>query len=287
MQPIWSAIILYIPHFPCKTSANQIQILPRRFRLAVGHCEELEDLSFDPPTMLKGKWCLVTGGGRGIGEAIAVAFAKEGAKLILVSRTVTELDRVAEKCLAAGAGVVETRSVDLSDLAATEALAAEVLEKHGKVDVLVNNAAIADGKKMSALGGDPDFYEKAVAVNLSAPMRLTRRLAPKMAENKWGVIINVSSVSGTVPTDVLACYAATKHGLNGWSHSCARELRPYNVKVVCIQPGWVATEMARGAVDLNRAMTPDDVAEACMLTFRVSSRCYPEDVVLYPATSAQ
>jgi len=238
--------------------------------------------------MFKGKWCLVTGGGRGIGEAVAVAFSKENANLVLVSRSEGELRSVASKCVAAGAGQTEIRTVDLSDPAAIDALAADILEKHGAVDVLVNNAGMNDIENLSAVSGDPDSYNKIIAVNLAAPMRLTRRFSPKMVENKWGVIINISSIYGATPSAIAAAYVATKHGLNGWSHSCSKELRPHNVKVLCVQPGLVDTKMLRDAgdkapalIDMNLSMYSEDVAEACMLAIRTSPKCYPEDIILH------
>lgn len=113
--------------------------------------------------MLKGNLCFITGGGRGIGEAVALAFAREGANLVLVSRSANELELVADKCLKAGAGEVNTRPVDLCDPAATDAVAVEVLEKYGRVDVLVNNAGMVDPQNMSALRGDPEVYDKVRA----------------------------------------------------------------------------------------------------------------------------
>ncbi|CAD7697013.1 unnamed protein product [Ostreobium quekettii] len=245
--------------------------------------------------MLRGKWCLVTGGNRGIGMTVAVAFAKEGASLMLVARDEPALASAAQACTEAGAGEVVTRAADLGDPGEIDALGEEALAKCGTVDVLVNNAAYTVPAS-SPLEGDPNDFDKMIAINLSAPIRLTRLLAPKMAEKRDGVIINVASVYGHVPSAMWGVYSATKHGLKGWSHSCAATLRPKNVKVVCVHPGCVYTDMARKMVEKDpslaetiegRLMAPEDVAEACMLAFRTSARCCPTDITLLEAPPVQ
>lgn len=220
--------------------------------------------------MLNGQWCLVTGGSKGIGAAIATAFAQEGANLLLVEspKRADALKVTAARCLAAGAGKVELHTVDLTDTVATDALATDVLARHGMVDILVNGAGIFSAQNMSALSGDPALYDEIMALTLSAPMRLTRRFAPKMTANKSGVIINISSLSGIVPSAGFSAYAAARHGLHVWSHSTAMELQPYNVKVVCVQPGSTLSNMARGVPDPNLEITLQDVTNACMMAFR-------------------
>ncbi|CAD7703159.1 unnamed protein product [Ostreobium quekettii] len=245
--------------------------------------------------MLKGKWCLVTGGNRGIGQAIALAFAKEGASLILVARDEAALAGAAQACTAAGAGEVATHTVDLADPIAVDGLARDALARCGTVDVLVNNAAYSV-RANSPLEGDPDEFDKMIAINLAAPMRLTRLLAPKMVEQQDGVIINMSSVYGQQPSAGWGAYSATKHGLKGWSHSCAATLRPHNVKVMCVHPGCVYTDTARKKVEEDpkleevvktHLMSPEDVAETCMLAFRTSSRCCPLDVTVLETPPVQ
>ena len=119
--------------------------------------------------MLKGKWCLVTGANRGIGKAIALAFAKEGASLLLVARNTDALKAVAVKCQAAGAAAAEIYSTELSDSRAIDSLAADVLKKHERVDVLVNCAGLAHPDGQSAVTGDPDGYNKVRKAGLLVP----------------------------------------------------------------------------------------------------------------------
>lgn len=220
--------------------------------------------------MLKGKWCLVTGGGTGIGAGIAAAFAQESVNLVLVEcpKRADTLKATAATCIAAGAGKVETHNVDLSDPVATDALATDVLARHGMIDILVNGAGMFDAEDMSVISGDPAVYDKVIGLNLSAPMRLTRRLTPKMVEQNAGVIINISTFTGVVPTAGFSAYAAAKHGLHVWSHCCSLELQPHNVKVVCVQPGCTLTNMTRGVADPSLKISLQDVTKACRLVFR-------------------
>ncbi|CAD7702496.1 unnamed protein product [Ostreobium quekettii] len=231
--------------------------------------------------MLKGKWCLVTGAGRGIGRSIALALAREGGSLALAARSRDQLESVAEECRAAGAGQVEVHTADLSDGKAVDALAEGLVARHGGVAVLVNNAGIA-GPGMSPLAGDPDEWEKLLMLNLMAAMRLTRRLAPGMVERNEGTIINISSILGLENDQYSGVYSASKFGLRGWSLSCHETLRRSNVKVVLINPGWTDTPLVwkiPGAVRADM-ITPEDVAEACLLALKTSSKCVPTEITL-------
>ncbi|CAD7699351.1 unnamed protein product [Ostreobium quekettii] len=231
--------------------------------------------------MLKGKWCLVTGGGRGIGRSIALALAKESASLALTSRSVEQLESVAVECKAAGAPAVEVYPADLSDSKAVDGLAAALLAKHGCVSVLVNNAGmITNG--MTPLEGDPDEWEKMMVADLTSPMRLTRLLSPAMVERKDGAILNISSVLGLEPHWSTAAYCAAKFGLRGWSLSCHDTLRRSNVKVVCINPGFVDTSLPGGMPGTvpEEMIRAEDIAEACLLALKTSSKCVQTDITL-------
>jgi 3-oxoacyl-[acyl-carrier protein] reductase len=223
---------------------------------------------------------LVTGAGRGIGRAVAIALAKAGHGIVLAARTSTELDGVAAECREAGAPLAEPRSVDLADGKAVDALAAWALETHGAVDVLVNNAGIfAMG---SAVDGDPDTWERLFAVNTLAPMRLMRRLAPKMVEREQGVIVNVGSIAAIEGMKGPGAYAASKHGLRGFTLSSYERLREHGIKVVLVNPAYVNTPMVTGApgVRLDRLLSPEDVAAAVMLAVTTSPACCPSEITL-------
>ncbi|GMH36795.1 hypothetical protein BSKO_04668 [Bryopsis sp. KO-2023] len=237
--------------------------------------------------MLAGKCCVVTGASRGIGKTIATSFSKEKASLILVSRSKEKLEQVAKECKGHGAEKVETFSVDLADTAAVDSFTDTVLKSHGGVDVLVNNAGGFGSGGNTPKDGDPDDWDEMMKVNLLAPMRLTRRFSPSMVEKSDGAIINICSVAGVEPMTNMCAYAASKWGMRGWSLSCYENLRRDNIKVCCINPAMVRTEMTAkvGAIPENM-MDPEDVAEAALFVVRTSSKCCPQDITLRLTKSA-
>lgn len=234
---------------------------------------------------IKGWQALVTGGGRGIGRAIALGLAAAGAKVVVISRTESELKETVAKCLAAG-GKAHYHVADLTNPEVTETAIGQLLTEYQHFDILVNNAGM--GVAGSAEEGDPNEWEKMMQLNLSAPMRLTRKIAPGMIQREKGIIINIGSVAAIEGMKRGGAYAATKHGLRGWSLSCYERLRPYGIKVVCIHPGYVATKMVKGmkGVDVERMICPEDVAQACMLAVHTSPMCCPVEITLRPTRPA-
>ena len=229
---------------------------------------------------LTGRTALVTGASRGIGKAIAVSLARAGAKLVLVARSRDDLKRAAEECKKSGAPATDLQVVDLADVAAVDALCQYVLDEHGGIDVLVNNAGrLVRG---NALGGEPDDWNEGLLLNVGVPMRLTRRLAPKMVEREYGVIINIGSVAAVEGMTDSGAYAATKHALRGWSLSCYLKLRDAGVKVMLINPGFVDTAMTARLVEADRSkmLSVDDIAQAAMLAVTTSAACCPEEITL-------
>lgn len=224
------------------------------------------------------KVALITGAGRGIGASIALGLAKLGYGVELAARTARELEATAEACRAAGAPSAKARVVDLADGAAVDALAAAVLAEHGAIDVLVNNAGIFGGG--NALDGDPDAWANVLAVNALAPMRLIRRLAPKMVERERGTIVNIGSIAAIESMRGPAVYAASKFALRGFSLSSYERLREHGIKVVLVNPGYVATEMAADHPRRDRMMTPEDVAAAALLAVTTSPACCPQEITL-------
>ncbi|MGF1466432.1 MAG: SDR family NAD(P)-dependent oxidoreductase [Sandaracinaceae bacterium] len=229
---------------------------------------------------LRGRTALVTGASRGIGRALARALAREGATLVLTARTVGDLERTATLCDEDGAEGTEVRALDLGDGRTIDDLCAELLAEHGAVDVLVNNAGtLVQGH---ALDGDPDVWEQALRLNVAAPMRLTRRLAPAMKERERGTIINLGSVAAIEGMTNAGAYAATKHALRGWSLSSYQQLRDAGIKVVLLNPAFVDTAMTAHVTgaDRSRMLSVDDIAEAAMLAIRTSPACCPEEITL-------
>jgi short-subunit dehydrogenase len=223
---------------------------------------------------------LVTGAGRGIGRAIAIALARLGHDVVLAARTKSELERTAGECREAGAARADVKPIDLTDAAAIDALATSVLETYGAIDVLVNDAgAFSTG---NAVDGDPDAWTSLFAVNVLAPMRLTRRLAPRMVERERGTIVNVGSIAAIESMKGPGAYAASKHALRGFSLSSYERLREHGVKVVLVNPAYVNTPMVAGVpgVRLDRLLSPDDVAAAAMLAVTTSAACCPSEITL-------
>eukprot|EP01059_Diplonema_ambulator_P015325 TRINITY_DN26441_c0_g1_i1.p1 TRINITY_DN26441_c0_g1~~TRINITY_DN26441_c0_g1_i1.p1 ORF type:complete len:241 (+),score=100.64 TRINITY_DN26441_c0_g1_i1:57-779(+) len=226
--------------------------------------------------LLKGRKALITGASRGIGKAIAELYAQQGADLILVGSKMATLEAVAKGIEGVN---VECKECDLSVSEKVDALAKEVAEAGG-VDILVNNAGVYI--KGNAMEGDPAEWERMMAINVNAPMKLTRLLSEKMVEQQWGAVINMGSVSGIEPmSGTAAAYAASKHAMVGWSRSIYTTLRFKNVKVMVINPGFVNTDMV-GNPDLltDRMIQPKDIADVAMLPFNLSSGCVPEEITL-------
>jgi 3-oxoacyl-[acyl-carrier protein] reductase len=184
---------------------------------------------------------LITGGGRGIGQAIAIAFAREGADLALVARTAWELDETAQMIRAAGHRVVAA-TADVSLRADVERAAGQVLGAFGHVDVLVNNAGV-----QPPIGplwqNDADEWTRAVAVNLFGPMLCIKAVLPGMMERKRGKIINLSGGGATGPRPNFSAYAASKTALVRLTETLAVELAPYNIQVNALAPGAINTRM--------------------------------------------
>lgn len=231
-------------------------------------------------TSLDGSRALVTGGGRGIGRAIALALAREGATLDLVARSRDQLERTADDCAEAGSPDVGIHALDATDGPAVDHLAGALLESRGRIDVLVNNAGM--GVEGHALAGDPDAWETLMKLNVLAPMRLTRRLAPEMVRHERGTIINIGSIAAIEGMTESGAYAASKHALRGWSLSCYQKLRHHGIKVVLINPAFVDTPMTAGVTGAkrDRMLRPEDVAQAAMLAVRTSASCCPEEITL-------
>jgi NAD(P)-dependent dehydrogenase (short-subunit alcohol dehydrogenase family) len=183
---------------------------------------------------LNGRIILVTGAGRGLGFGVARGLAGHGALVLGVARTAVELDELAQAIRADG-GMVETHRANLADPAVIERLARDVLARHGRVDALINNAAVLRLKPFLDLTAAE--FDETIAINLLAPARLTRELLPAMIAAGRGAIVNVSSAAGIQPFVDETDYCASKYGLDGFSYALALELQPHNISVNLVTPG--------------------------------------------------
>lgn len=198
-------------------------------------------MNMHPLFDLTGKSALVTGGGRGLGKAIARVLAEAGADVMIASRSAEELTAAAAEIGAGVSGRIEWMSADMSDRAQVKGLAGEAEKRLGKVDILINNAGINNPQPIDEI--DDAVWDKNVEVDLTACMALMRALVPGMKARQWGRIIGTSSVLGLGGRLHRNVYCSTKAALIGLSKASALELGPYNITVNCICPGPFLTDM--------------------------------------------
>ena len=201
-----------------------------------------------------GRVTLITGGGKGIGAAIAVRLAAEGARLALTGRDAEALRQVADATRALA--IV----ADVTDAAAMDRAVAEIEETLGPIDVLVANAGIASPLPLHAT--DDATWDRTFAVNVTSPFRLARALLPKMAKRGWGRVVNIASNAGLSGYAFTSAYCASKHALVGLTRSLAIEFARSGVTVNAVCPGFVDTEMATRAAENIVAKTKRDLDEA-------------------------
>lgn len=215
---------------------------------------------------LNGKVALITGAGRGIGRGIALAFAAEGAALVLTARSQDQLEAVAEEAAKLSESRVIVQPADVSDEQQVAALFARVQAEFGKLDILVNNAGAFDGGPLDEL--TTEAWDRVINTNLRGPFLCTRAALRMMKPAKSGRIINIGSIAAQRVRPNSAPYAASKHGLWGLTQATALEGREYGVTCGALHPGNVAVERRQASgrgEDDEPMMTPADVAEVALV----------------------
>lgn len=222
---------------------------------------------------LKGKKALITGGGKGIGRALAIALAQEGVDIALLGRSAGSLEVVAKEI--SGTGVKTAyATADVSDIQAVNEAVAVLTKELGEPDILINNAGIA------AFGGfmelEPAQWEQIIRVNLLGVYYVTRAVLPGMIARKTGDIINISSTAGQRGAPLTSAYSASKFGLLGLTESLMLEVRKHNIRVSALTPSTIATDMAK---DLNltdgnpdKVLQPEDLAEFVVSQLKLNRR---------------
>jgi 3-hydroxybutyrate dehydrogenase len=235
---------------------------------------------------LENRLALITGGGRGIGRAIAFAFARAGASVAVVARTAAEVERVAAEIVDECGVRAMHATCDVSDVESVARVFAGVAETFGRgCDILVNNAGIAESAPVTKT--DDAHWRRHLAINLDGTFYCTRAALPSMIAEGWGRIINIASIAGKTGAPYIAAYAASKHGVLGLTRSVALEVASKGITVNAVCPGYVDTDMTTHAVEQieaktgrtaevaleaiksmspqNRLVTPEEVAALALL----------------------
>ena len=222
---------------------------------------------------LKNKNALITGAGKGIGKAIALALAKEGVNVILLARTEDEIENVAAKARSLRVKALAI-TADVADITSVNAAVEKALAEFKTIDILINNAGIASFGKFLEL--EPTEWERIIQVNLMGTYYVTRAVLPNMIERQTGDIINISSTAGLAGNALTSAYSASKFAVLGLTDSLMQEVRKHNIRVTALTPSTVATEMAKDLklTDGNpdKVMQAEDIAEIIIAQLKLSRR---------------
>ena len=228
---------------------------------------------------LKGKNALITGAGKGMGRAIAIALANEGVNVSLVARTEKNLKSLAKEI--EGIGVkIAIAVADVSDIISVNKSVEKIKNELGFIDILINNAGIAKFGKFLEL--KPAEWENQVKVNLLGVYYVTRAVLPQMIERQTGDIINISSTLGLKGAAGASAYSASKFGVIGLSESLMQEVRKHNIRVTAFAPSTVVTDLAHKNNLLNnnedKVTHAEDVAELIIAQLKLNRRSFVKEI---------
>lgn len=231
---------------------------------------------------LKGKTAIITGAGRGIGRAVAVALAKEGVNLGLIGLTMSNLEKVAAELETYDINI-SAATADVSDLEAVSHAVEHIKSDLGPIDILINNAGTA--KFGGFLDLTPEEWENIIRVNVMGVYNVTRAVLPEMIERKSGDIVNISSTAGQKGAPVTSAYSASKFAVLGLSESLMMEVRKHNIRVTALTPSTVATDLA---IETNlisgnpeNVMQPEDLADLLVAGLKLNPRVFVKTAGLW------
>ena len=229
---------------------------------------------------LEGRGAVITGGGRGIGAAVARLLAEEGASVVVSARTESEIEGVAKE-LRGGGHAAWAVPCDVTDPAQVFALAETAGERLGRVDILVNNAGVVISAPLKSL--TLEQWSLTMAVNATGVFLCTKALLPGMVERGWGRVVNIASIAGKTGGPYISAYSASKHAVIGFTRSLAAEVAASGVTVNAVCPGYVDTPMTDRSIERIVEKTgadPEQVRETMRKTSPQNRLMEPEEVAL-------
>ncbi|MHB0885565.1 MAG: SDR family NAD(P)-dependent oxidoreductase [Bacillota bacterium] len=212
---------------------------------------------------LNGQVAIVTGAGQGVGRSIGLMFAGAGASVVLVARTQSAIDRVAEECRQKGIRALAI-AADVADEAAVKDIVARTLAEFGRLDILVNNAGVI--VPATVVETELKDWERVVATNLTGAFLFMKYCGREMMARRRGQIVNISSAAAKVPFHQFGTYAATKAGMLGLTRVLADEMKPYNVRVNAINLGLTDTPAVQNRlhIDPSELLKPEQIASVAL-----------------------
>lgn len=221
------------------------------------------------------KVAIVTGSGRGIGKAIALKLASEGAKLILTARSKNEIDKVCKEAKNAIA-----IKCDVSKEEDVKNVIRKAIDKFGRIDILVNNAGV--GYWGNVIDTKIEEFDEMMNINVRGVFLFTKIVLPYMIKQKEGFIINIASIAGKQASPGLAGYCASKFAVVGFSQALFQEVRNYGIRVCCVCPGSVDTKM-HSSKDKSWMLKPEDIAKAVFDVLMQDKRAMISELIIRPS----
>jgi 3-oxoacyl-[acyl-carrier protein] reductase len=235
----------------------------------------------DAPWRLDGQVALVTGGSRGIGRAVCRLLALLGAHVVINYREAADAAKAVARDIEAQGGGCELKAFDVADAAGVRSACREILDAHGRIEILVNNAGITRDQLFVRM--KPEAWQRVLDVNLTGSYLCAKAVVKAMMKQRSGCIVNMASVAGLTGNPGQVNYSASKAGIIGLTKALAKELAAWNIRVNAVAPGYIETDMTEGLSDkvkeeiltfvpLQRFGTPDDVAAAVYYLVSPASR---------------